>query len=35
LPWLGSWMTRNNRWIQVALGLGFGVWLLVKGVAAL
>ena len=35
LPWVGSWMTRNNRWIQVALGLGFGVWLLVKGVTAL
>jgi hypothetical protein len=35
LPWLGSWMTRNNRWIQVVLGLGFGVWLLVKGVDGL
>ena len=35
LPWLGSWMTANNRWIQVVLGLGFGIWLLVKGVDAL
>jgi hypothetical protein len=35
LPWLGSWMTRNDRWIQVLLGLGFGIWLLVKGVTSL
>jgi hypothetical protein len=35
LPWLGAWMTANNRWIQVVLGLGFGIWLLVKGVAGL
>src|SRR5262245_14637723 len=35
LPWLGAWMTRNNRWIQVILGLGFGIWLLVKGVGGL
>jgi Sap, sulfolipid-1-addressing protein len=28
---LGAWMTANNRWIQVALGLGFGAWLLVNG----
>jgi cytochrome c biogenesis protein CcdA len=35
LPWLGSWMTANNRWIQVVLGLGFGIWLLAKGVDGL
>ena len=35
LPWLGHWMNANNRWIQVVLGLGFGVWLLVKGVNGL
>jgi hypothetical protein len=35
LPWLGRWMTANNRWIQVVLGLGFGVWLGAKGVRAL
>ena len=35
LPWLGHWMTANNRWIQVALGLGFGIWLLAKGLKAL
>jgi Sap, sulfolipid-1-addressing protein len=35
LPSLGSWMTANNRWIQVVLGLGFGVWLLIKGVQGL
>jgi hypothetical protein len=29
LPWLGGWMNANNRWIQVVLGFGFGVWLLV------
>ena len=34
LPWLGGWMTANNRWIQVILGFGFGIWLLVKGVNA-
>jgi Sap, sulfolipid-1-addressing protein len=35
LPALGGWMTANNRWIQVVLGLGFGVWLLIKGVNGL
>jgi Sap, sulfolipid-1-addressing protein len=35
LPWLGAWMRANNRWIEVVLGLGFGVWLLVKGVDGL
>jgi hypothetical protein len=35
LPWLGGWMNANNRWIQVVLGLGFGIWLLVKGVNGL
>jgi hypothetical protein len=35
LPWLGGWMTANNRWIQVVLGLGFGIWLLIKGVNGL
>lgn len=35
LPALGGWMTRNDRWIQVVLGLGFGIWLFVKGVSGL
>jgi Sap, sulfolipid-1-addressing protein len=35
LPRLGSWMTSNNRWIQVVLGLGFGIWLFAKGVGEL
>jgi hypothetical protein len=35
LPALGRWMTENNRWIQVVLGLGFGIWLLLKGVNGL
>jgi hypothetical protein len=35
LPAIGDWMTRNDRWIQVALGLGFGIWLLIKGVQGL
>jgi hypothetical protein len=35
LPWLGHWMNANNRWIQVVLGFGFGVWLLIKGVNGL
>jgi Sap, sulfolipid-1-addressing protein len=35
LPWLGHWMTANNRWIQLVLGLGFGIWLFVKGLNAL
>ena len=35
LPWFGSWMTANNRWIQVVLGLGFGIWLFAKGVDGL
>jgi hypothetical protein len=35
LPALGNWMTANNRWIQVVLGFGFGIWLVFKGVNAL
>ena len=35
LPELGRWMTANNSWIQVALGVGFGIWLFAKGVSAL
>ena len=35
LPALGDWMAANNRWIQVALGLGFGIVLFAKGLAAL
>ena len=35
LPWLGGWMNANNRWIQVVLGFGFGIWLLIKGVNGL
>lgn len=35
LPWLGSWMTEHNRWIQVVLGFGFGIWLFAKGIAGL
>jgi threonine/homoserine/homoserine lactone efflux protein len=35
LPALGRWMTENDRWIQVVLGLGFGILLLVKGVSGL
>jgi hypothetical protein len=35
LPAIGGWMTRNNRWLQVALGFGFGIWLAAKGVLAL
>jgi hypothetical protein len=35
LPALGGWMTENNRWIQVVLGLGFGIWLAAKGVSGL
>jgi hypothetical protein len=35
LPALGNWMTANNRWIQVALGFGFGILLIAKGVSAL
>jgi threonine/homoserine/homoserine lactone efflux protein len=35
LPALGGWMTRNDRWIQVVLGFGFGIWLLVKGLSGL
>jgi len=30
LPALGDWMTANDRWIQVVIGVGFGIWLLVK-----
>ena len=32
---LGGWMTATNRWIQVVLGFGFGIWLLVKGLTGL
>lgn len=32
---VGSWMTRNDRWIQVVLGFGFGIWLIAKGATAL
>jgi threonine/homoserine/homoserine lactone efflux protein len=35
LPALGSWMTANDRWIQVVLGFGFGIWLVIKGIQAL
>jgi len=35
LPRLGDWMNTNDRWIQVVLGFGFGIWLLVKGVSGL
>ena len=33
LPRFGAWMTRNDRWIQVALGAGFGLLLLEKGIS--
>lgn len=32
LPALGNWMNANDRWIQVVLGLGFGIWLVIKGI---
>jgi uncharacterized membrane protein YfcA len=35
LPALGNWMNANNRWIQVVLCFGFGIWLLAKGLRAL
>jgi uncharacterized membrane protein YfcA len=35
LPALGNWMNANNRWIQVVLCFGFGVWLLAKGLTGL
>jgi Sap, sulfolipid-1-addressing protein len=35
LPALGRWMTANDRWIQVVLGFGFGIWLVAKGVSSL
>jgi cytochrome c biogenesis protein CcdA len=35
LPAMGRWMSDNNRWIQVALGFGFGIWLAAKGVSDL
>jgi hypothetical protein len=35
LPAVGGWMRANDRWIQVVLGFGFGIWLLAKGVDAL
>jgi len=28
-------MTAHDRWIQAALGLGFGLWLFVKGLGGL
>jgi hypothetical protein len=35
LPALGRWMTANDRWIQVVLGFGFGIWLVAKGACGL
>jgi hypothetical protein len=35
LPAVGGRMTRNDRWIQAVLGLGFGIWLLIKGIQGL
>jgi threonine/homoserine/homoserine lactone efflux protein len=35
LPALGNWMTANDRWMQVILGLGFGIWLVAKGIQGL
>ena len=35
LPALGGRMTRNDRWIQVGLGFGFGIRLVAKGVSGL
>jgi threonine/homoserine/homoserine lactone efflux protein len=35
LPALGNWMTANDRWFQVILGVGFGIWLLIKGIQGL
>jgi threonine/homoserine/homoserine lactone efflux protein len=35
LPALGHWMTENDRWLQVVLGFGFGIWLLIKGIQGL
>jgi len=35
LPALGRWMNANDRWIQVFLGFGFGIWLVAKGVNGL
>ncbi len=35
LPAIGAWMDRNDRWIQVVLGFGFGIWLLWKGLGGL
>jgi cytochrome c biogenesis protein CcdA len=35
LPALGNWMNANNRWIQVVLCFGFGIWLLAKGLRGL
>jgi threonine/homoserine/homoserine lactone efflux protein len=35
LPAVGGWMNRNDRWIQVVLGFGFGAWLLWKGISGL
>jgi hypothetical protein len=35
LPAFGRWMTANDRWIQVTLGLGFGTLLVAKGLGAL
>lgn len=35
LPAFGAWMNRNDRWIQVALGFGFGIFLAIKGIRGL
>jgi hypothetical protein len=35
LPRFGAWLNRNDRWIQVALGTGFGIFLAVKGIRGL
>jgi threonine/homoserine/homoserine lactone efflux protein len=35
LPALGNWLTANDRWFQVILGIGFGIWLLIKGIQGL
>jgi hypothetical protein len=32
---LGAWMQAHKRAVQVALGFGFGSWLLIKGVLAM
>jgi threonine/homoserine/homoserine lactone efflux protein len=35
LPRFGAWMSRNDRWIQMALGFGFGIFLAFKGIRGL